>query len=288
MSFYPWLDEPRWFGGLSWRGWLLIALLILSCSIGIGFPQAPVCYQPNYAEPEQCSVHQAVISGGIATLGFIELHHDLFIVLGTFVLAWYTARLWKDSGEAVRAAINSARAMESSVEETRINARHELRAYMAHEHFHSIPVSHDGKTIAAYRINARWKNVGRTPALNSVSWASFKFIGGPQPADPGFTMDALHPPPISAAIGPSIGMDGPAVDIPVERLIAAWDQRKAQTATIFLWTGTLYYDVYGEKRRTSQICVIVMPVEKPVTVIDAQFPIKPFAYNVRGPLSSAD
>lgn len=111
---------------------------------------------------------------------FTDTHHDVIIALGTILIGFFTFTLWRstyklwEAGEkqiaiaqtAAKAAETSADAASRLVEDAKITARADLRAYVYLDRIVSKKRADIDGTFASLQFSAVWKNYGKTPALN--------------------------------------------------------------------------------------------------------------------------
>ncbi len=248
------------------RGFRLALVLAMVCAaLGMAQSQQP----PANTADRQQAVHEAehlANEGRIAngTVWLAGVTTMLFIATG--LLGYFTYRLWnatkrlaidaentaKEQGEkmdaSVAAAVQSATAMEHSVEQARRNAVAELRAYVSV----SIKSTTEQNTgyDRPYSVFLTIKNTGTTPAHGVTVRAKCAVLD--YPPNSRMTWEADPFPPVRHVQVVFPGEDMPesteAVGLSSDEDMAA--VRKGSPKQLFVWVTVEYVDAFDESRQT--------------------------------------
>lgn len=226
------------------------AAALSACCVLVCLPASaamPDCANPHSIDESSLCIQRHAV-GVAEQLNFETMLSILVSGVGTVALVvtvYYSRR-------ATLAAVQASSAAQTAIGHAREASIRELRPYMVQQTtMNNRILNADGAILPVRRIDVRWRNEGRTPAINVRARANHLVCDGPLPAD--FAFPDRDSNNAVGTIGAGRTFDSPTANITFDeiRLLMAGKQ------TLHLWSWVEYEGFDPDVRYRSEYHVTV-------------------------------
>ncbi|MEM6413063.1 MAG: hypothetical protein AAF720_00195 [Pseudomonadota bacterium] len=265
-------------------------------------PTADVPTSDNLGEPKISHGEQNEADGNSTPRQFLWLYPNEWVALFTFVLMASTVALWRTAskqGVTMQETLDQMRTSDAErsnefanqlkvTKESSDAATRTAQSYIDTERawlfltggFEPQTVSDPNRTDKqnpSFLFIARWKNTGKTPAVNVELCGGRCILNIDDPVPDSFEFIRKPSGPQSGTIGPEMPFNNLS-NITKQEMIEVADEKKR----LILWSTCIYKDVFSNKQRITAVCAEVTTVGGSVNLESKNLTREFFQIEIKG------